>query len=1019
MQLPSLESWNIYTHAGNYFSKLLLISWTSEQSQWDTLIIVSEKQYLRKYLSLAQALHIKLKLLEKLQDIDDIGNRRMEAWLWIIDVSELQRKIPEKYKEHALSLSVGKDYNMEAIIIELVELWYQYAEYDIAWSYKKFWDTLIIHKENSEVLMLRFFGDELEEIETGEIKLPSIQLYSRKETNFDEIHPHTNYTTLGEILKSKNFLHVIGDTLSSTIRKQNFSFFREYTSIDILEEYNNERNTIKLPYTRPYCKSIEEFQKLLRNTSSNYYLYTKHKKLLWEFLTLNNLEYRKLQLVEHPLTESFSYGTEIILCDDILNSLFIKKRSKKKLSQDIDLLLKIQAWDYVVHIDHGIGVYQWITKKELPWNNGTARILEYLEIHYEAEEKLFVPLSELIRVSKYVWVESPKVYSLKGKAWQKKIHKVQEDIEDIAHELLQTFAQRRLRSGNKLEYDREKIDSFIASFAYCYTEDQVLAIDDILRDMSSDKNMDRLIVWDVWFWKTELAFIAAYASVLAGKQAVFISPLVVLAHEHFHKALERFLGLGINIKIMTRMQSQREITQALKDLKSWDIDIIIGTHRLLSEDIIYKNLGILIVDEEHKFWVQDKEKIKKIRADIDILSLSATPIPRSLNLALSGLRDISLLKTPPLWRKPIETYVSRYNSDLIREAGKREFARGGQVFFIHNRVATLEAYKQQLEEIFPRKKVVITHGQLPWDELEDRIIAFKERKYDILLSTTVVENGIDFSNVNTIFINECQQFGISQIHQLRGRVGRSDEQAYCYLLYKKQELDIESSKRLQTIVDYSYLGAWFELAMKDLEIRWGGDILWVKQSGQGKEIGISLFLKLLEEKIESLKHGEEKEKKWVKSQIDIPLDTYISDEYFLTEGDKLQFYREIESIETLEDIEVLEQSMFWDDYECSHTSLKNLFMLCRLQVLGVKYMLASVKKIGHNYSLEFHSWVTLERIKEFLALDREMYFQVVNIEKLRAPVKHFTSDILFIQYLLDILQKKWWTLWKKIVRRKN
>lgn len=1017
MQFPQLQAWNIYTHAGNYFSKLLLITASQRETLQDTLIVVSEKNHLKKYLSLAEALHIKLSVLEKLQDIDDMGSGNYEPSLWIIEAWELERKIPEKYKEYGLTLEVWKKYSMDKIIVELVELGYEYGEYDTPGSYKKLWDTIRLYRENSEPTHLRFWADELEEIEIREIKIPTLILYSRKEVDIESEHPHMKYVALEEILSSKSLLHIIGDTLSSWKREEYFSIFPQYSSIDILGEYNTERNTIKLPYNRPYCKSLEDLQKMLKQSVENYHIYTKHKKLLSEFLTLNSIEWVTIIGIEHPLTESFSYGIETVLCDDILGTLFVKKRSKKKLSQDIDTLLKIQSGDYVVHIDHGIGVYQWITKKELPGSAWQERILEYLEIHYEWEEKLFVPLSELTRVTKYVGADNPKVYSLKGKSWQKKMTKVKEDIEEVAHELLETFAERKLRSGNRLSYDKEKLETFIASFPYTYTEDQAQAIDDILGDMGSGKNMDRLIVWDVWFWKTELAFIAAYTAVLARKQAVFISPLVVLAHEHFHKALERFLWYGISIWILTRLQSAREVTRTLKMLKDWELDIVIGTHRLLSDDIEYKDLGILIVDEEHKFWVRDKERIKKMRADIDILSLSATPIPRSLNLALSGIRDISLLKTPPVGRKSIETYVARYNVELIKEAGKREFARWGQIFFIHNRVTTLEVYKAQLEQIFPRKKVVITHGQLPWDELEDRIIAFKERKYDILLSTTVVENGIDFSNVNTIFINECQQFGISQIHQLRGRVWRSDEQAYCYLLYKKQELDIESAKRIQTIVDYSYLWAGFELAMKDLEIRWGGDILWVKQSGQGKEIGMSLFLKLLEEKINVLKSWEAQEAILPKLTIDIPLDTYIPEEYFLTESDKLQFYREVESIESIEDIEILEQSMLWEDDENPHTTLKNLFMLSRVKILGRKYMLAQIKKIGQNYSLDFHSWVQLETIKALLALDSEMYLQVVNIEKLRAPVKHFTSDRLFIQYILDILENRWNRARRKIIRK--
>ncbi len=1017
MQLPLIEPGNIYTHTGNYFSKLFLLEETRKKTERSLLIIVTQQKQLKKYLSLAEALHIKLQKLKELQDIDDIWSVCQDSQLWIIEESEMLRLIPEKFQEHGLNLEVWKEYSMEQIIWEIVELWYEYGEFDAPGSYIKKWDTVSITKDSGHKIELRFFWDELEEIIMQEIKLPELQLYSRKEFEIDTESKHIQYISLEELLKNAENLHIVWDNLLSQSREKYFELYKNYSSLDILWEYNTQRNTIKLAYHHPVCKSLEELKKLFWNSDISWYIYTKHKKYLSEFLSLNQLHHITLKSLEHTLSESFSFGNTYVICDDILNGLFIRKRSKKKLSQDIDLLLKIQEDDYVVHIDHGIGIYKWITKKELPSENWGLLIKEYLEIHYEKDEKLFVPISELSRVSKYVWGDSPKLHPLKWKSWQKKITKVREDIEEIAWELLKTFAERKLRSGERLDYDTEKLDQFIASFPYSYTEDQTQAIKDILGDMNSDKNMDRLIVGDVWFWKTELAFIAAYAAVLAGKQAVFISPLVVLAHEHYYKAIERFLGLGLKIEIMTRLQSQREITQTLKNLKSWDVDIVIGTHRLLSDDIVYKNLWILIVDEEHKFGVQDKERIKKIRSNIDILSLSATPIPRSLNLALSGIRDISLLKIPPHGRKAIETYVSRYNIDLIRDAGKREFARWGQVFFIHNRVTTLEVYKQELEKIFPRKKIIVVHGQLPWDELEDRIIAFKERKYDILLSTTVIENGIDFSNVNTIFINECQQFGISQIHQLRGRVGRSDEQAYCYLLYKKQELDIESAKRIQTIVDYSYLGAGFELAMKDLEIRWWGDILWVRQSGQGKEIGMSLFLKLLEEKIEQLKHWDQMQEKIGKTYIDLQLNTYVPEEYFLSEADKLNFYREIESIENLEDIEVLKESMLWDADKDDSQALRNIFLLAEVAQRGKQYMIAQIKKVGKHYTLDFHSGVSFEMISTILKRDYEMYFQVVNSERLRAEIKHFTSPKIFIQYVLDILKSQYTKNWQKILRK--
>jgi len=323
--------------------------------------------------------------------------------------------------------------------------------------------------------------------------------------------------------------------------------------------------------------------------------------------------------------------------------------------------------------------------------------------------------------------------------------------------------------------------------------------------MAQETPMERLLVGDVGFGKTEVAFNALFAAWTNKKQAILLSPLVVLAYEHYEKAIERFMDFPVEIEIVTRLTTQREFSRIQKKLKEGKIDILIGTHRVLSEKLEYKDLGLIVIDEEHKFGVQDKEKIKALKNHVHVLALSATPIPRSLNLALSGIREISLLKTPPEGRKNIDTLVARFDEKLIQDAGKREFQRGGQVFFIHNRIENIHVIEKQLHSIFPHKKIVVTHGRLDGNELEERILDFKHKKYDILLSTTVIENGIDFSNVNTIFINEAQNFGISQIHQLRGRVGRSEKKGYSYLLYKKEHLDSEAAKRLRTMSEYSYL----------------------------------------------------------------------------------------------------------------------------------------------------------------------------------------------------------------------
>jgi transcription-repair coupling factor (superfamily II helicase) len=445
--------------------------------------------------------------------------------------------------------------------------------------------------------------------------------------------------------------------------------------------------------------------------------------------------------------------------------------------------------------------------------------------------------------------------------------------------------------------------------------------------------------------------------------------------------------------------------------------LIVWTHRLLGEWIKFKDLWLLVIDEEHKFWVKDKEKIKAFQWKIDILSMSATPIPRSLNMALSGTKDVSILSHPPSNRKWVETFVCHFEDQIIIEASNNEFQRGGQIFFIHNRVKTIDMFWEYLEELFPDKKIVITHGQLHWHELENRILAFKRKEYDILLSSTVIENGIDFQNVNTIFINDAYKFWISQIHQLRGRVGRKDKKWYCYLLFKRDKLKEDAAKRLSTIVEYSHLWAGFELAVKDLEMRWWGDILGIRQSWQTTEIWITLYLKMLEEKIEELKQNpkitsstwENKSSqsfvKKIDTNIDLNIWAFLSENYFSSELDKINFYREIESIRDKEELENL-----IEDFTSINGDLKkenkNLFYLLKVRILANNYSIVSIKRSGVSYEILFSDSITVEELKKFLVLDTKTVFIVSDLKKLKTPCNSFKNDEDFLYFLIDLFEQK-------------
>lgn len=1017
----TLSSWNSYLWVGNTFSKFFLLQQTLKE-KGSFLLIVEHDNSIKNYQEICKSFWVPFCILEKESDLESLLSKSNSIFCITLDnlddyAINAQREILNFKKWETIQ-------DIYQITQKLHDMWYDFNEYLSKGSYKRNWDVLSIRNHNgNSTAIITFWGDEIESIEEQFFSWEKLLQKTFPKTlsigaNTHLVHEWTKKIPLIEKIW-ENSVFSIFDTLEfHWLYKNSIFHLQNSCSLDIL--WNQELNIQNLSLDDLKINSLEEFKSIIESSSKEIYIYTKHRKLISEFISFNNI-FHKIHITEihnsvftsfYEKNETSEKKNVYIICDDIINPIFTKKRVKKKLSENLDLLLKIKKWDLIVHIDHGVGIFFDIIKREI-WDITK----EYVELHYKDNDKLYVPITEVARISKYIGSGNPELTPLSGKVWERKMSKVQEDIQHIAEELLENFAERKLRQWNPYHIYEQDISAFQAQFPYSYTSCQQQAIDDILFDMGKWVIMDRLLVWDVGFWKTEVAFNAIFNALNNKKQVAFISPLVVLAYEHYEKAIERFIDFWVNIEVLTRLESQRDVTRIIKWLKEWKIDLIIGTHRLLSESIEFKNLWLIVIDEEHKFWVQDKEKIKSIKKNIDVLAMSATPIPRSLNLALSGIRDISILKTPPVGRKNIETLISPFQEKLIQEAGNREFERGGQLFFIHNRVVNIDMIGKQLWNIFPTKKVIITHWQLPGEQLENRILDFKHKKYDILVSTTVIENGIDFSNVNTIFINECQNFGISQLHQLRGRVGRSDKKWYCYLLYKKENISNESAQRLQSIVNYSYLWAGFELAMKDLEIRWWWDILGIRQSGQAKEIGVSLFLKMLEEKIEELKNKKENKTPNISTGIDLQISAGIDDSYFVSETDKIQFYREIESITDTKDLQDLIDGFIETNPEIDEAA-ENLFNILRLKIYAGKYKISTIKRLGVNYQIDFHESLNLEELKKFLEKDKEVIFHVVDIKRIRAARKLFENDKKFLQYVLDMFESKVWNPKIKLKKKK-
>ncbi len=571
-----------------------------------------------------------------------------------------------------------------------------------------------------------------------------------------------------------------------------------------------------------------------------------------------------------------------------------KQRSVQRLA--LDFITSLQPGDYVVHMEHGIGQFEGMTAKVV---DDVER--EYLEITYAENDKLFVPVDQADKLSKFVHEEGqePTLTRLGSTEWKKITKKVNEETQKIAKELLEIYAERAKAKGYQYPEDSVIQKKFDEAFPYTETPGQMKAIDDIKKDMESGHPMDRLVCGDVGFGKTEVAMRAAFKAFQGGKQVALLSPITILADQHYKSLLKRMEGFNVRIDMLSRFRSPAEQAETLRKLREGEIDIVVGTHRLLQEDIEFSNLGLVIIDEEQRFGVKQKEKLKSMRASVDILTLTATPIPRTLNMGLHKLRDITTITTPPPGRLPIITEVRKYSDALVREAILKETGRGGQVYVLHNRVETIDAFAMKLRALVPQATFVVTHGQLKPEVLEERIVDFKNGKFAVLVSSTIIENGIDLPRANTLIVNEAEKFGLSQLYQLRGRVGRGTVQAYSYFLYHSQRLKDDAKKRLRAIVEASELGSGFQIAMRDLEIRGAGEILGASQSGNMQTVGVSHYLRLLKNAVEELKAGGRSSEDDLPQNIEIilPFEALLPSFYIPDEQEKIGAYQKLAGAE--------------------------------------------------------------------------------------------------------------------------
>ena len=697
---------------------------------------------------------------------------------------------------------------------------------------------------------------------------------------------------LNEIPQNKIIYYNTIDNLIEDLSKNDIIDFQVkeignfQENIEIINKYIDENiymNKTIIIALKDY--QIKSFTKFINHN----YIITDYKNIL------DN----QVNIINFPMNKGFIYKNYIILTESELFSKHINKSKYKtnfKYSSKIKNINNLEKGDYVVHSLHGIGIYNGIkTLKQ------SGLLKDYLEILYQGKDKLYIPVEKIDLISKYTGKEgmAPKINKLGGTEWQKTKLRVKNKVKDIAEKLLKLYAKREMKKGFQFSKDNELQIMFEEEFPYSPTKDQLYVTKQIKDDMESSVPMDRLLCGDVGYGKTEVAFRAIFKAVNDGKQVLYLCPTTILSNQQYENAIQRFKNFPVNIALLNRFTTVKETKSIIQGIQDGKIDVLFGTHRLLSNDIKPSNLGLLVIDEEQRFGVVHKEKIKEYKENVDVLTLTATPIPRTLQMSMTGLRSLSLIETPPIDRYPVQTYVMEENIHVIKDAIYKELARNGQIFILYNRVEKIENKKMELEKLLPEAKIIEAHGQMNKIELENRMIDFINHKYDILLCTTIIETGIDIPNVNTLIIYDADCFGLSQLYQIRGRVGRSNKIAYAYLMYNKNKMLTETAvKRLNVIKEFTELGSGFKIATRDLSIRGAGDILGSEQAGFIDNIGIELYLKILNEEIAKLKGESIEEQTETEEKPLINVETHISDDYVEDANLKIEIHKKINEIDS-------------------------------------------------------------------------------------------------------------------------
>ena len=772
-------------------------------------------------------------------------------------------------------------------------------------------------------------------------------------------------------------------------------FFSQFSLLkDEIERYKKAGATIVLQVS-----SLSSLQALHKNLQEY--------DIQIDYVNDKNIHKNVTQLIQGNLNQGFNFVDEklVLITEYEIFQKKVKRRVRRQNISNAERLKdynELEKGDYVVHHIHGIGRYLGIETIEI---SGIHR--DYITIQYQNSDRVSIPVDQIQLLSKYVASDGkiPKISKLNDGRFQKVKQKVQHQVEDIADDLIKLYAERSQLKGFAFSNDDEHQAEFDNDFPYVETDDQLRSITEIKKDMESQKPMDRLLVGDVGFGKTEVAMRAAFKAVNDNKQVAILVPTTVLAQQHYTNFKERFTNFAVNVDVLSRFRTKAEQKETLEKLEKGQIDIIIGTHRLLSADVAFSDLGLLVIDEEQRFGVKHKEKLKELKKKVDVLTLTATPIPRTLHMSMLGIRDLSVIETPPTNRYPVQTYVLETNQMIIRDAVLRELDRGGQVYYLYNKVDTIEEKVSELRELIPEANIGFVHGQMSEIRLENTLIDFINGEYDVLLTTTIIETGVDIPNANTLFIENADYMGLSTLYQLRGRVGRSNRVAYAYFMYRPEKILTEvAEKRLEAIKGFTELGSGFKIAMRDLSIRGAGDILGTSQSGFIDSVGFEMYSQLLEEAILK-KQGKEQKRQKSNAEINLQIDAYLPGDYISDERQKIEIYKRIREIDSRVNYEDLQEELI-DRFGEYPDVVAYLLEIGLAKSYFDKAFVSLVERKQQMVVIRF------ETISKQIFLTQD-YFEALSATNLRARIGESDG---FIEVIFDVRQKKDYEILENLIQ---